>query len=299
MKPKLTVLVGPPCSGKSTYAADLIRAWGEPQILTSVYINQDSQGKDEHFVLFKQALNANENIVLDRMNFNKQQRQKYIEIAEFKGYETEIIVLHESKDTCIKRGMNRLETEHHGTINTKEDLYSAVNFFFSHYERPTEDEADTVTFKYPEKAIKLRAVVCDIDGTAAKIDHRLHYVQGPGKRDWKSFFKEMNKDEVNFWCRNILQGLQKDHIIVMCSGRPDSYREVTETWLKEHKFKYDQLFMRPRDDHRDDSLIKEILLDFEILTRYDVEFTIDDRKRVVDMWRRRGLTCLACAEGEF
>lgn len=61
----------------------------------------------------------------------------------------------------------------------------------------------------------------------------------------------------------------------------------------------DELLMRPRNDFRKDDVIKENLLDFEILTKYQPYFIIDDRKQVVDMWRRRNLTVLQCAEGEF
>lgn len=44
---------------------------------------------------------------------------------------------------------------------------------------------------------------------------------------------------------------------------------------------------------------REIILDFEILTRFTPYLMIDDRKRVVDMWRKRGFVCLQCAEGHF
>lgn len=40
-------------------------------------------------------------------------------------------------------------------------------------------------------------------------------------------------------------------------------------------------------------------MNFDILPQYRPLFFIDDRKRVVDMWRRRGLTCLHCANGDF
>lgn len=32
---------------------------------------------------------------------------------------------------------------------------------------------------------------------------------------------------------------------------------------------------------------------------FDVLFAVDDRKRVADMWRSVGLTCLHCDEGNF
>jgi hypothetical protein len=46
-------------------------------------------------------------------------------------------------------------------------------------------------------------------------------------------------------------------------------------------------------------LVKENILDFELLTRFNILFAIDDRQQVVDMWRRRGITALQCAKGDF
>lgn len=37
----------------------------------------------------------------------------------------------------------------------------------------------------------------------------------------------------------------------------------------------------------------------EVKGKYDVLFCVDDRKQVTDMWRRNGLICLQCAEGNF
>ena len=57
--------------------------------------------------------------------------------------------------------------------------------------------------------------------------------------------------------------------------------------------------MRDRHDSRMDAIVKEILLDFEILTRYEIFFCLDDRDQVVKMLRSRGQTVLQVAEGDF
>lgn len=57
--------------------------------------------------------------------------------------------------------------------------------------------------------------------------------------------------------------------------------------------------MRRSGDFRPDYIVKEVILDFEILTRYTPYIIIDDRDQVVKMWRRRGYTCLQCAPGDF
>lgn len=88
--------------------------------------------------------------------------------------------------------------------------------------------------------------------------------------------------------------------LVFCSGRGNEYRDKTETWLKEYNMAYDNLFMRQERDYRQDTVIKEQILDFEILTRYsEVIASFDDRSSVVEMWRKRGIRCLQVAPGDF
>lgn len=307
--PRLTVLVGPPGSGKSTLAKEYCSKGG------ITYINQDSQGKG-HLDLFYAAVERGDEIVVDRMGFSKEQRSRYLNPAKAKGYQTHITVLHVPYRVCLERVRARTD---HETIKDEKAARSALGTFFGKYERVTDDEADKVLRIFPE-GHKPLAIVCDLDGTLCKIDQRLHFVRKPPgeKKDWNGFFNGILQDEVNEWCRDILEsfaGKTPLASVVYCSGRPDDRRKDTVEWLKanglyainrcmttpvasdnEDLF---HLYMRPRNDQRDDSIVKEIILDFEILTRFTPYFMIDDRKRVVDMWRKRGFTCLHCAEGDF
>lgn len=57
--------------------------------------------------------------------------------------------------------------------------------------------------------------------------------------------------------------------------------------------------MRPAGDTRNDAVIKEEIYQAEIAGKYNVEFVLDDRDRVVDKWRELGLKCLQVAKGAF
>ena len=283
---KLILMCGPSGSGKSTYSK---------QLEGYTYINQDSQGKDGHLVSFASALLKNENIVVDRLNFNKEQRDRYLQPARDRGYTTKIVVLHVPYEECLKRC---LERQGHETIKDEKNAYSALNMFFSKYESVRNDEADVVERSYGDNT-KIPCIIIDLDGTLCNIDHRLHFVKGDGKKDWRSFFESLRTDTLNTWCAKILHKFSTDHQIVLCSGRPNEYREITINWLKEnyiYPFQYD-LYMRKRHDFRSDFIIKEQILDFEILTRYNVLMSVDDRGSVCDMWRKRGIPTLQCAEG--
>ena len=73
-------------------------------------------------------------------------------------------------------------------------------------------------------------------------------------------------------------------------------------WLDKHGLsnRNTQLFMRPAGDTRDDRIVKREIYEREIKGKYNVLWVLDDRNKVVDMWRRElGLTCLQVAEGNF
>lgn len=285
---RLILMVGPPGSGKDTYIDNNLSSY--------TYINQDLQGK-EHLNLFLAAVKSGENIVVSRMNFDIKQRERYLKPAKELGYHTELIVLHENHDTCLKRCMERYG---HATIDRGDEktARSALQTFFTKYQRPQEGEADVINFVYPTPAMKLNALWIDLDGTACNTDHRQHFMDGP-KKNWQGFFAGMADDSPNEWCRDIINAMKDKNLILYASGRPDNYKKITEEWLIKHKFHGDELFMRPRSDSRKDSIVKEIILDFEVKTRYNIKFAIDDRTQVVEMLRSRGITVLQCAPGNF
>jgi len=305
MSKTLTMLVGPPGSGKSTFSKQLVQTAFRKK--APVYVNQDSQGVD-HFAVFDDALLAGDDIVVDRMNFNKEQRGRYLRLAKDFGYRTKIVVLHQPYDVCFERIMNR---KNHETIKDEKAARGALHTFFTRYERVSDDEADEIERVWP-KGDKRYAIICDLDGTLCNIEHRLVYVKNSPK-DWKAFFQNLDKDTPNQWCVDLLKGLSKQYAIVYCSGRPRDHKEQTVEWLKKygldklnwagligHNDRYDfYLYMRAGGDFRRDDIVKEIILDFEILTRFTPYLMIDDRQQVVDMWRKRGYTCLQCAPGDF
>lgn len=299
----LTMLVGPPGSGKSTMAKQFLLTEGD-RVERSVYINQDSQGKLQHMENFRAALREEKDIIVDRMNFNKNQRAGYLEQAKKLGYKIVIHVIHESYETCFSRMLVRKD---HETIKDDVNALQALTFFFKNYERVEDWEADEVVRHWPNGE-KPSAIVCDLDGTLCNIEHRRHWVRGEGKKNWVMFMQGIPQDKPHQWCIDILymfsQKIQKDpKEIVLCSGRGEEQRKATESWLNAHLpghlKEVSALFMRQAGDSRKDSIVKEMLLDFEILTRYTPYLMIDDRQQVVDMWRKRGFTCLQCDVGDF
>ena len=293
IRPICILLVGPPGSGKSTLATDIC------SVDTLVYVNQDTQGKQGHLDIFNSALTDGLSVIIDRMNFSKGQRTRYLLEAKKRGYITRIIVLHLPRQECLDRMKAR---KGHPTIQDEQSAHSALNTFFSKYERPTEDEADHIDFIYPNaNEVKPKAIWCDLDGTLCDTSKRQHHVQKPEgvRKDWKSFFAGIPDDEVIQPVMDTVRKFADTHKIVYCSGRPDNYKKETLEWLSKHNAPVGELYMRPRNDSRRDDIVKEVILDFEIKCRYDITLCLDDRDQVVQKLRSRGLTVFQVASGSF
>jgi hypothetical protein len=100
---------------------------------------------------------------------------------------------------------------------------------------------------------------------------------------------------------NILKNYKNiGHTIILLSGREDRYKEPTLRFLEKYNIEYDHLFMRKSKDSRKDSVIKTELFDTEIRNKYFIEFVLDDRNQVVDMWRNDlKLPCFQVYYGNF
>ncbi|WP_299632349.1 HAD family acid phosphatase [uncultured Roseobacter sp.] len=143
-------------------------------------------------------------------------------------------------------------------------------------------------------------ILFDIDGTIADIRHRRHFLDGANP-DWRSFNSKMGDDTPNRPVVSLYRTLWESHNfqIILVSGRGEESRKITETWLTWNSIPFDRLLMRPKGDFRSDVVIKQELLDQLQKEGAQISFVVDDRNSVVNMWRRNGITCLQCAEGDF
>ncbi len=142
-----------------------------------------------------------------------------------------------------------------------------------------------------------KIAIFDIDGTLADISARAHHVRTSPK-NWKAFFEGMAEDKVMesvvFLC-NVLY--DSGVYIILCSGRNEAHRRETIEWMKRQGVKYHELRLRADGDMRSDVKAKREML--RGIDRNRILFVVEDRSRVVDMWRSEGLTCLQCAPGDF
>lgn len=97
----------------------------------------------------------------------------------------------------------------------------------------------------------------------------------------------------------------KDIQIIFISGREGTLECYNKTfnWLRENILGIyniaDNIFMRKEKDYRSDEIIKKEIFEENIKDKYNVLAVLDDRKKVVDMWRKEGLLCLQVWDGDF
>ena len=172
-----------------------------------------------------------------------------------------------------------------------------------------------------------KTIIFDLDGTLAIIDKRrikagspTGKTPTPSKMDWDVFFDPdnvLNLDEPNPPVIKMAQLFKADGFkIVIFSGRNDRSFDTTTQWLNNNDVPFDLLVMRP-DKFKDkswpiasgnpatkamrfmpDEILKKEMLD-TFVDKDDVLMTVDDRQKVVDMWRANGLTCFQVAPGNF
>lgn len=178
---------------------------------------------------------------------------------------------------------------------------------FSLQENTAEWESGKIQWELPpdernlgQSMIKAKVIIFDMDGTLSNCDHRKHFVSGE-VRDFDAFYDAMGRDTRNDFIADLcnMYWHKGGNFILICTGRPEAYRDMTEYWLKTENIYYDRLIMR-RNNLRKcaDYLVKQEML-MEILQQYDVVAAFDDRNQAVDMWRRNGITCLQVADGDF
>ena len=164
-------------------------------------------------------------------------------------------------------------------------------------------------------------VIFDLDGTLANIDSRRDISMKPnGKLDWDIFAAPnsiLALDKPNAPVIKMAQMFKADGFkIVIFSGRNDRGFDATVQWLNNNHVPFDLLVMRP-DKFKDkswpiadgnpatpdmrfmpDEILKKVMLD-TFVDINDVFLVVDDRQKVVDMWRDLGLNTFQVAPGDF
>lgn len=142
--------------------------------------------------------------------------------------------------------------------------------------------------------------ILDVDGTLFR-----RKPGGRGPFDWD----RVHEDVPNAPVIRVVRALAlAGESFVVVSGRLDVCREATVTALQldvfdgvhPHVWSPKELFMRDKArEFMPDHELKREFLYHELVPRYDIVGAIDDRNKVVEMWRQEGIFCMQVADGNF
>lgn len=330
MPSRMILLVGLPGSGKTTWAKSHLDMGG----VIRYRINWDELRTEMGFHTFKRAeeeamqeesfrraqlagVTGVKEIIVDNTNLNEKTRGRWESLAEQNGWEYEEKWFNQPVDLCVLRDSYR-----EGKAQVGRTVIERMALFAGLIEIP------------PSLSKGMRnLVILDIDGTVANLTHRRGILcpkcfsclgtgrqpdpnladmdivcgacNGKGHRgkDWYNFYKHVSRDTPIQPILDLATTLRNaGYRILIVSGRPINWGDLeigkeTVAWLKKHNVIYDHIFMRAGGDAREDTVVKQEILDK--LPKDRIAYVLDDRSSVISMWRRNGLTALQVAPGDF
>jgi len=290
----LTMTKGLPASGKTTWAKEeVLKSKGRTK-----RINKDdlramldagewSDKNEAHILKVRDKLiihymSNGYNVIVDDTNLTKKHEKTLQELAQ--GFNA----MFEVKDftevplqTCLDRDSARPNSVGAKVIKGMHRQF--LKGKYKPYEAPVYNP------DLPD------CIIVDIDGTLAHMNGRSPYD-----------YTQVHTDVVDPVVADIVRRYRTVDImednplyVLIVSGRDDNCKDVTRKWLEDNQIPFDELHMRKTDDKRDDRIVKKEIFDTWIKNRYNVKFVLDDRNRVVEMWRSLGLKVLQVGEGDF
>lgn len=312
-KGKIILFIGLPASGKSTESRKRMEDGQTMRVSRDdirAMLFRRWKGKKEQVVTqieeaaIVAAISMGYDIIVDDTNLNPGTRHKWASLADKLGVSLVEESFETPVDECVVRDSKRTGRAHVG--------------------RPV---IENMALKYgllPTILAYDKIVIFDVDGTIADCSDRKQYLNlckscgeteefhrepaentceefVPGKKDHKIFYQKISEDKP-IW--PVIRWLQSCHaagyVVLIVSGRPtDVAGDGTVTWLDQNGVPYRHIFMRAAGDFRSDEIIKSEILDAILtwITKDQLLFVVDDRPRVIKMWKSRGIRCFDVGPG--
>lgn len=292
---KIIILKGIPASGKSTYAKQLVKENPEKYkrvnrddlrwMLDEYHFSKDNEKfvKKLRDIIIMEALQAGKSVIVDDTNISQRHHQRINDLARefFKKTGNKVEVEVKEFEISLEEAVARDE---------KRENPVGKRVITKMHEQLSGKKPDRGPNYVEQDKLLPPAIICDLDGTLAIINHRNPFDAS------NCMYDGLNEPIAEIVKNYHAQGTK----ILLVSGRTETYKPQTIQWLEKHNIPYEKLMMRRARDMRKDSIIKQEIVDTQIKDKYFVRFVLDDRNQVVDMWRNDiGFPCLQVNYGDF
>ena len=296
--PTLTLTKGLPASGKTTWAKEqILKSNGKTKRVNKDDLRAMLDGgiwsKDREIEIAKMEraivlhlLQDGFNVIVDNTHIGGGHINYYRNFAkdsdlvsefEIKEFDTPI-------EICFARDEARPNSVGKSVIKRMDRIWKDEKGHVAQYYSPPEYNIDL-----PD------CIIVDLDGTLAHMNGREPFDYTKVSTDVldPAIFDIINNYSSDSW-------FDKTYIIIV-TGREGTKQctEDTIAWLSDNNVPHDEYYQRQEGDMRNDAIVKQEIYEKHIKGRYNVKFFLDDRDRVVDMWRKQGLKVLQVADGNF
>lgn len=286
------MLKGLPASGKSTWAraevdklTNSVKRVNKDDLRAMLDNGKHSKGNESFVITIRDAiiwhaLEEGKHVIIDDTNLNPVHEQNIRKlVSDFttrtgKQVSFEVVEFNTSVDECIRRDALR-----ENSVGEK-----VIRNHYNRWIKPNQKVG-----KLEQDPSLPKAIICDLDGTLALLNGRDPYDAST-----------CEQDELNVPVADIVKNYTDiGYEVILFSGRSGKYENETRKWLAKHGIPFYMLRMRPEGDSRKDADLKREMYEDNVSGKFYIQFVLDDRNQVVDLWREIGLTCLQVAPGDF
>jgi hypothetical protein len=142
-------------------------------------------------------------------------------------------------------------------------------------------------------------VVFDLDGVLSDARARQHFLEGPGRRDWRSFFDACGEDDLIAETARLAELLDPALVVVLLTGRPVRVRRQTLAWLARHRVRWDLLIMREAGSYAQSPEFKRGVVARLRELGFDLRLAFEDDLRIQEVFRAEGVPCMYVHSGYY
>lgn len=141
-------------------------------------------------------------------------------------------------------------------------------------------------------------VLVDMDHTLSDAEWRdgiiIEIMEGGRGMTWDDYHVDQHKDAPLWDAVTLVSALKAhDFKIIIMTSRPEKWREQTSKWLFSYGVEFDELIMRPDDNHEASAVIKVDMAKRRFGERIDqIAMVVDDRADVCQAFRAMGVTAI-------